>query len=83
MNTSTTKHTAEPWIVIDKSKASDGNGFSVAQAPGDYGQSITGWGCVEQTKANAARIVAVINAMAGIDDPADFVKRALAAGVHK
>jgi len=54
------KATKGPWCFVEP-KRNDGEGYSIYQTPGNYGQAITGWGQVTQTKENAEYIVAACN----------------------
>lgn len=73
----TTKHTAEPWEIYPAPLGvygirSDVGGYILHINPRE-----TGWG---EDEANAARIVACVNACAGMEDPAAAIasaKRAL------
>lgn len=64
-----TKHTPEPWKVAEV--------WYDFMAVSDSGTEIF----VQGTQADAERIVACVNAMAGITDPAAFVAAAIKAGV--
>jgi hypothetical protein len=71
------KHTPEPWGV----GYYDGSGTPEFIVADNEPVAVTAWGCdcckdtpSEQDAANALRIVACVNAMQGIADPAAFVK---------
>lgn len=69
----TSKHSDTPWLVVDEH---DGEGLkaSVYSRLYAHGYAVTGWGSVVQTKANAERIVACVNAFDGVEDPAAFMR---------
>lgn len=57
------KPTPTPWYAIQE----EDGAYSVASTPnGDYGTSVTGWGRVRQTKADAEFIVQACNSHAGL-----------------
>lgn len=70
----TTKHTAEPWQTFQ----SDAGGI-VADDKGNTLASLPWAGDNHDPEANAARIVACVNACAGIDDPVKAINGAKAA----
>lgn len=81
------KHTPEPWILVQSKsgrapwwtvRASDSKNRVIASARGDTGGVFAMTNCQfspQTLEANATRIVACVNALAGIDDPAAFVAR--------
>ncbi len=72
---STTKHTAEPWRI------SEGHDFSHLAIVADVAvpiAHISNWLLSEQMRANAARIVACVNACQGVEDPTRFIQCAKA-----
>lgn len=76
------KHTPEPWEVRDRAKefALDTNhwhGICSEHKPTFWVAQVEGFG--PQSWADAHRIAACVNALAGVDDPAAFVARAAAA----
>ncbi len=79
-----TKHTHGPWK-IDREYEGMCLGCSTIAGIGEYSQTIIGetWPQGDHTDAsslpNAQRIVACVNAMEGIENPADFVRQSKAA----
>lgn len=71
------KHTPEPWIVRYGFNVFDKSGDRAIGSCGGY-QSNGGDGqrVHNENEANAARIVATVNAMAGVPNPAAFVAAA-------
>lgn len=68
------KHTPEPWRV----HATDHGGRYITNAPPDeitsYAHDLTGECCDEQGYIDYARIVACVNAMVGIENPAAYLQ---------
>jgi hypothetical protein len=65
------KHTPEPWE-INEDQSHDGI-FNVCSANGEY--ICTVWGIHDNGRSNADRIVACVNACAGMDDPQAEIAR--------
>lgn len=59
------EHSPLPWrAYLSAGGDSDGSNWFVAQDHGEvhaYGSSVTGWGCVQQSKADAELIVRAVN----------------------
>ncbi len=72
------KHTAGPWSMVDRSNWN--GGYHVRGGTGRYVASTVENlpRQVGEQEANAARIVACVNALDGIEDPEAFVKAAAA-----
>lgn len=83
---SNTKHTAEPWVVYDGGRflsiipEDDMEDITIARTPEHIGKerklADRFKDATEEDRANAARIVACVNAMAGVEDPAAFMEAA-------
>jgi hypothetical protein len=68
------KHTPGPWVVYDGTGIDrEKNGVTVLFYRDKDDDVYTGLNMEENAEANAARIVACVNAMEGIDDPEKFV----------
>ena len=63
------KHTPEPWFIAFG--GNDGDDYAVIGAVGRE-RPVCELGTLDYTKPNADRIVACVNACAGIDDPPDL-----------
>ena len=63
------KHTPEPWFIAFG--GNDGDDYAVIGAVGRE-RPVCELGTLDYTKPNADRIVACVNACAGIADPADL-----------
>ena len=67
-------HTKEPWVVFPRnSEIYIGIGEETGDGICDGGYGL--WRDGPERKANAERIVACVNAMAGIDDPVEFMQQ--------
>lgn len=70
-----TKHTAEPWRVEAPYRIGHDAGLLPIVA-GNCGVAMVSDPLYHSKEANAARIVACVNAMAGIEDPASTLEMA-------